>query len=40
MKKTGEEKWVNYIKEYCHSNDHESNHSEADRALILFLGEL
>ena len=41
MKKTkqiGEEqKWINYIKEYCFSGDVEVDHSEADKALRLFL---
>jgi hypothetical protein len=37
---TREQKWINYIKEYCFSNDKESNHGEADKALTLFLLEL
>lgn len=32
-----EQKWVNHIKEYCHSGDVEGDHSEADKALKLFL---
>lgn len=32
-----EKKWINHIKEYCHSGDVENDHSEADKALKLFL---
>lgn len=37
---TREQKWINYIKEYCFSDDGEENHIEADKALTLFLLEL
>lgn len=37
---TDEEKWVNYIKEYSFSGDVEADHSEADKALTLFLNSL
>lgn len=37
---TEEQKWINYIKEYCFSGDTEVDHSEADKALILFLNSL
>jgi hypothetical protein len=32
-----EQKWVNYIKEYCYSESKEKNHVQADKALKLFL---
>lgn len=31
------EQAINYIKEYCFTEDIESNHSEADKALTLLL---
>lgn len=34
---TDEQKWINYIKEYCFGGDIEISHSEADKALRLFL---
>jgi len=34
------EKWIKYIKEYCHSGDTEADHGEADKALCLFLRSL
>lgn len=35
--KENEQKWINHIKAYCYSGDVEANHSEADKALTLFL---
>ncbi len=41
-----EEKWINYIKEYCYpsearkTEDTENWHGEADKALCLFLRSL
>ena len=32
-----ENKWVKYIKEYCHTGDNEKDHRESDRAIKLFL---
>lgn len=40
MIKTDEQKWINYIKEYCFSGDTELDHGEADKALCLFLRSL
>lgn len=37
MKDENEEKWVNHIKKYCHTDDPEYDHIEADKALTLFL---
>lgn len=32
-----EQRWINYIREYCFSEDIESNNKEAEKALKLFL---
>lgn len=37
---TNEQKWTNYIKEYCNTGDPEYDHGEADEALTKFLLEL
>ncbi len=34
---TDEQKWINYIKEYCYTDDPEADHGEAVKALKLFL---
>ena len=45
MEKEKEQKWINYIREYCliddtEIGDLENSHLEADKALTLFLLEL
>ena len=35
-----EQIWINYIQNYCNSDDTEQNHVEADKALKLCLIEL
>lgn len=31
---------IDYLNKYCHTEDHEVNHSDADEAVMKFLGSL